>query len=150
VFYLRKAVPKELRPLLENRREVKFSLHTRDRNEAKLKHAEELAKLEAKWANLRQPVTTISERDAHKRAAAFYDQTMKKFIDTRRSFQATSIPPIIASGTYVQICRCVQSLLGVAHCRIGEMFMAARLRKTKFMSHARTWLMITFQISVLK
>lgn len=86
VYYLRRAIPKELRPLLGGAREVKFRLKTRDPREAKQRHAKHLAELEAKWANLRQPVTTISEREAHERASEFYNEVLARFADNPTKF----------------------------------------------------------------
>jgi integrase len=53
VYRLRKRVPADLVAVV-GRREVAFSLRTSDSNEAKRLFAEELAKLEARWAQLRQ------------------------------------------------------------------------------------------------
>ena len=88
IFYLRRAVPADLRPLV-GKREEKRTLGTRDPAEAKVLHVAELARLEERWARLRrrdpagaqdvpsevapaaQP-TTLSEQQAHERAAWLY------------------------------------------------------------------------------
>ncbi|CAA2159872.1 Tyrosine recombinase XerC [Methylobacterium brachiatum] len=53
VYRLRRRVPADLVAVV-GRREVAFSLHTSDPNEAKRLFVEELAKLEARWAQIRQ------------------------------------------------------------------------------------------------
>lgn len=88
IFYLRRAVPADLRPLV-GKREEKRTLGTRDPAEAKVRHVAELARLEERWARLRrrepagaqdvpsevapaaQP-PTLSEQQAHERAAWLY------------------------------------------------------------------------------
>jgi hypothetical protein len=52
IYWLRKGVPEDLRKLVD-KREEKRSLQTRDPVEAKRRHAEALAEIEARWANLR-------------------------------------------------------------------------------------------------
>ena len=59
IYWLRKVVPDELRATV-GKRELKFSLKTKDAAEAKQRHAAELAKIEAQLANLRQPPKRIS------------------------------------------------------------------------------------------
>ena len=54
IYWLRKRVPEDLRPIL-GKREEKRSLGTRDAAEAKRLHAQALAELEQRWANLRAP-----------------------------------------------------------------------------------------------
>lgn len=72
IYWLRKAVPEDLRSLV-GKREEKRSLKTRDPAEAKRLHLEALAQLEAQWANLRSGPQTLSERDAHDLAASVHD-----------------------------------------------------------------------------
>jgi integrase len=89
VYRLRKRVPADLVAIV-GRREVAFSLRTSDGREAKRLFAEELAKLEARWAQLRQehraegrdgdPASegagtvrcSLSEREAGERAQWMY------------------------------------------------------------------------------
>jgi hypothetical protein len=52
VYWLRKRIPDDLRPIL-GKREEKRSLKTRDPTEAKRRHLEALTQLEAQWANLK-------------------------------------------------------------------------------------------------
>lgn len=72
IYWLRKAVPEDLRSLV-SKREEKRSLKTRDPTEAKRLHLEALTQLEAQWANLRAGPQTLSERDAHELAASVHD-----------------------------------------------------------------------------
>ena len=54
IYYFRRGVPEELRPLV-GKREEKISLGTRDLTEAKRLHAVKAAEVEARWANLNKP-----------------------------------------------------------------------------------------------
>jgi hypothetical protein len=72
IYWLRKAVPEDLRPLV-GKWEEKRSLTTRDPSEAKRRHMEALAQLEVQWANLRAGTQTLSERDAHELAVTIHD-----------------------------------------------------------------------------
>ena len=80
IFWLRKRVPDDLRPIL-GKREEKRSLGTRDSAEAKRLHAQALAELEQRWANLRAPPKQISEREAHELVAPAYDWWMNLYRD---------------------------------------------------------------------
>lgn len=59
VYWLRRRVPDDLRPLV-GKREEKVSLRTKDPQEAKARHAEALAAIEQKWQGLRAPKRSIS------------------------------------------------------------------------------------------
>ena len=59
VFWLRKRVPTDLVTVL-GKVEERYSLKTRDPAEAKKRHAEEVLKLETRWANLRAGPRTLS------------------------------------------------------------------------------------------
>lgn len=72
IFWLRKRIPDDLRPLL-GKREEKQSLGTRDPNEAKRVHARALAELGERWANLRSGPRALSEREAHELVAPAYE-----------------------------------------------------------------------------
>ena len=72
VYWLRKRIPDDLRPLLR-KREEKQSLGTRDPNEAKRVHARALAELAERWANLRSGPRALSEREAHEFVAPAYE-----------------------------------------------------------------------------
>lgn len=84
IFWLRRAVPDDLRALV-GKREEKRTLGTRDPMEARVRHTAQMALLEERWAALRRgpresegaataPCQTIrlSERQAHERAAWLY------------------------------------------------------------------------------
>ncbi len=71
IYWLRKRIPDDLRPLL-GKREEKRSLGTHDPNEAKRIHAQALAELEARWANLRSEPKALSEREAHELVTPAY------------------------------------------------------------------------------
>src|ERR1700724_2756253 len=72
IFWLRKRIPDDLRPLL-GKREEKQSLGTRDPNEAKRVQAQALAELGERWANLRSGPRALSEREAHELVAPAYE-----------------------------------------------------------------------------
>jgi hypothetical protein len=59
IYWLRKRIPDDLCPLL-GKREEKQSLGTRDPNEAKRVHAQALAELAERWANLRSGARALS------------------------------------------------------------------------------------------
>ena len=71
VYWLRKAVPKELRAIV-GKLDEKKTLGTKEPAEAKRLHASALADLEAQWAQLRDRLASkpsrsaqLSEREAH-------------------------------------------------------------------------------------
>jgi hypothetical protein len=72
IFWLRKRVPDDLRPLLGKREEMR-SLGTRDCAEVKRLHAHALIELEQRRTNLRAPPKPISEREAHELVAPAYE-----------------------------------------------------------------------------
>jgi hypothetical protein len=80
VFWLRKGVPEDLRKLV-GKREEKRSLQTRDPAEAKRRHAEALAEIEARWANLRAGPKALTEREAHQIAVPIHDRWLQHNID---------------------------------------------------------------------
>ncbi|HEV2557939.1 MAG TPA: site-specific integrase [Microvirga sp.] len=63
IYWLRRAVPAELRPLV-GKREEKQSLQTRDPAEAKRRHALALAQIDERWAQLRRGPTELTEKEA--------------------------------------------------------------------------------------
>lgn len=73
IYWLRRGVPEELRPLV-GKREEKRSLGTRDPDEARRRHAEALADLEKRWASLRAGPRRLSEREAHELAADVHNR----------------------------------------------------------------------------
>jgi integrase len=80
VFWLRKGVPEDLRKIV-GKREEKRSLQTRDPAEAKRRHAEALAEIEARWANLRAGPKVLTEREAHQLAVAVHDRWLQQHVD---------------------------------------------------------------------
>src|SRR5687768_10241112 len=80
VFWLRKRVPTELVSKL-GKVEERYSLKTRDPAEAKKRHAEEVLKLEAQWANLRAGPCSLTEREAHELAALVHDRWLRMYKD---------------------------------------------------------------------
>jgi integrase len=80
VFWLRKGVPEDLRKLV-GKREEKRSLQTRDPAEAKRRHAEALAEIEARWANLRTGPKALTEREAHQMAMPIHDRWLQQHRD---------------------------------------------------------------------
>ncbi len=80
VYYYRRGVPEELRPLV-GRREEKVSLGTKDLNEAKRLHAQKAAEVEARWANLLKPLQTMSEREAHLAAMGHFEAYLSAHSD---------------------------------------------------------------------
>ncbi|MEA1831277.1 site-specific integrase [Methylobacterium durans] len=92
MYWLRKRVPKDVAAAAGRSMEY-FSLKTRDAEEAKRRHAEELLKLEARWANLRAGPFTLSERQAHEIAAEVHDEWLAEFRDypSRQTFWRTDL-----------------------------------------------------------
>lgn len=80
VFWLRKGVPEDLRKIV-GKREEKRSLQTRDPAEAKRRHAEALAEIEARWANLRAGPKVLTEREAHQLAVVVHDRWLQQHVD---------------------------------------------------------------------
>jgi hypothetical protein len=62
VIYLRKKVPVDLRQHFDGKREIAISLKTEDRKEAAKRARLELAKIEERFEQLRNPVPTVEER----------------------------------------------------------------------------------------
>src|SRR5438876_850148 len=77
IYQLRKVVPEDLRKLV-GKREEKVSLQTRDPAEAKRRHAEALAEIEARWANLRAGPKSLTEREAHQLAIVANDRWLQQ------------------------------------------------------------------------
>jgi hypothetical protein len=80
VYWLRKGVPEDLRKLV-GKREEKRSLQTRDPVEAKRRHAEALAEIETRWANLRAGPKTLTEREAHQLAVPVHDRWLQQHLE---------------------------------------------------------------------
>ena len=67
----RKRVPDDLRAIV-GKREIKISLRTRDPAEAKIAHAKVAAEIEARWAQLRRGVISVSQKQAVAMAGEIY------------------------------------------------------------------------------
>jgi len=80
VYWVRKRVPDDLLKLV-GKREEKRSLQTRDPAEAKRRHAEALAEIEARWANLRAGPKVPTEREAHQLAVVVHDRWLQQHVD---------------------------------------------------------------------
>lgn len=91
IYWLRKGVPEELRPII-GKREEKFSLRTKDPEVAKERHAKALAEVNARWKDLRArppeapaagqaALTTLTERQAHQKADWMYRFWLGKYRD---------------------------------------------------------------------
>jgi len=79
-YWFRRAVPADLRARV-GKREEKRSLQTKDPSIARRRHAEALAEVEVRWANLRGGVRTLSEREAHELAAVAHDRWLALYKD---------------------------------------------------------------------
>ena len=71
-YWLRKRVPADL-VAVAGKKEEFFSLQTRDPIEAKRRYAEELVKLEQRWASLRAGPSSLTEEEAHALARDVHD-----------------------------------------------------------------------------
>ncbi|TXN83304.1 DUF6538 domain-containing protein [Methylobacterium sp. WL8] len=71
-YWFRKRVPADL-VAIAGKKEEFFSLHTRDPIEAKRRYAEELVKLEQRWASLRTGPRSLTEEEAHTLARDVHD-----------------------------------------------------------------------------
>lgn len=80
VYWLRKAVPANLRALV-GKREEKKSLGTKDAAEARRKFPEALSEVEARWESLRKGHRPLSELRAHELAAPVYDSWLAEHRD---------------------------------------------------------------------
>ena len=80
IYWLRKAVPDDLRSLV-GKREEKRSLKTRDPAEAKRRHLQALAELEVQWANLPAGPKSLTEREAHELALTIHDRWLERYCD---------------------------------------------------------------------
>ncbi len=76
-YWFRKRVPDDLREAI-GKREERFSLGTRDPNEAKRLHALKLAEVEERWANLRRGQRSLSLDDIAREAALIGDHVRRQ------------------------------------------------------------------------
>lgn len=80
IWFLRKRVPKDLRVLV-GRDVHKTSLGTKGAAEAKRRFPDVLAKLEARWANLRKGSHALSDHEIHDLAGVVYDAWLAQYRD---------------------------------------------------------------------
>ena len=80
IYWLRKRVPQDLRPVL-GKREEKRSLQTRDAAEAKRRHMQVLTEVESQWTNLRVGPRTLTERESHELARVAHDRWLEMHRD---------------------------------------------------------------------
>ncbi len=86
-YYYRKAIPADIRPFYPARKgakgawEEKRSLGTSDPREAKVRHAQVAAEVEAKWASLRSGVTVLTQRQIMSLAGEAYRELVTQFRD---------------------------------------------------------------------
>lgn len=73
-------MPDALRAVV-GKREERFSLKTREPEEAKRLHAAALLEVETRWANLAQPERSISEREAMDIARPAYEWLRGQYAD---------------------------------------------------------------------
>jgi hypothetical protein len=73
IYWLRKKVPDDLRPLV-GKREEKFSLKTRDSTEAKILLAKAVAEIDERWSNLRHGRISPSHKQAWTVAGEIYGE----------------------------------------------------------------------------
>jgi integrase len=76
-YWFRKRVPDDLRDAI-GKREERFSLGTREPNEAKRLHAQKLAEVEERWSNLRRGQRPLSPDDMAREAAAIGDHVRRQ------------------------------------------------------------------------
>ena len=81
IFWLRKRVPKDLVPVI-GKAEVSRSLETRDPAEAKTRHLQALAELEAQRANLRAGPQTLTFEDIRELSSFAHDRWLAAYRDT--------------------------------------------------------------------
>ncbi|KQT64480.1 hypothetical protein ASG62_05900 [Aureimonas sp. Leaf427] len=76
MFWFRRAVPADLRAAVGKREEL-VSLGTKDPKLARVKYAQVLAEVEARWANLRAGQRSLTEREAHEIARTAHDSWIR-------------------------------------------------------------------------
>ena len=96
IYWLRKRVPDDLRPVL-GRLEEKKSLKTRDPAEAKRLLAQALIELDRQWANLRSGPKSMTEREAHEIAIEYHDRWLRHYGDnpSEQTFWRADLYPML-------------------------------------------------------
>jgi hypothetical protein len=92
VYWLRKRVPADLVAAVGKPQIVK-SLGTKDLAEAKRRHLQVLAELEARWENLRVGPRVLTEREAHEIARVVHDRWLEMHRDfpSQQTFWRTEL-----------------------------------------------------------
>ncbi len=80
IYWLRKKVPEDLRPVV-GKREEKFSLKTRDPSEARILFAKAAAEIEERWSNLRRGHMSLNHKQAWAVAGEIYRELVAKYED---------------------------------------------------------------------
>jgi hypothetical protein len=101
-------VPADLRAAV-GKREEKISLKTKNPAEAKRRHATELAGVETRWANLRQPPRRIDLAELQSAIALAYERCLAAtvdfpgmhFWDTTRAEEKWQTPKVASVGTEI-------------------------------------------------
>jgi hypothetical protein len=75
IYWLRKGVPDDLRAAV-GKREEKFSLKTRNPDEAKRLHAQALIEIEQRWSNLRAPVRKLDNSELYRISIGIYEHCL--------------------------------------------------------------------------
>ena len=97
VYYFRKAVPEELRPILK-RVEVLRSLGTKDPAEARRLHAEVAAQVEREWTAQRQPARSLTFQEIVALAGEWYRQTLELWQADPGAAEATAMRDAITAA----------------------------------------------------
>ncbi|WP_175487286.1 site-specific integrase [Rhizobium sp. NFR12] len=95
IYWLRKKIPEDLRPVLK-KREEKFSLKTRDPAEAKIRFARALAEIEERWGRLRQGVKSLS----HKESLAMAGEIYRRMIAEEEENPCGLLLPMLFEGYF--------------------------------------------------
>lgn len=77
VYWLRKRVPADLVAVI-GRREVTLSLQTKNQAEARARYAQELARLEQRWASMRAGPRSLTEIEAHALAMEVHEVWLRQ------------------------------------------------------------------------
>ena len=92
VYWLRKRVPDDLRQVI-GKSEEKRSLGTRNADEAKCRHAQALAELEERWANLRRGVQALTQQEIDRIAGQVYERCVVQLSQNSADEKDRVLPP---------------------------------------------------------
>jgi hypothetical protein len=94
IYWLRRRVPKDLRPLV-GKREIRLSLRTTDPHEARRLHAAALTELDVNWKALREGTSPVSvnpkradltKKNAYALASRLYGQVIARYESSPSTF----------------------------------------------------------------